>query len=100
AGERTRLSNTQLKIIRSMVLRRAVEARLSTGPAVDNLAHTWALNCGYPITAQFAVAWPARCPAYRASTEGLPGRPPRRHYQTGQENQLDSLGIMINIIVL
>jgi len=24
----------------------------------------------------------------------------RRHYQAGQENQLDSLGIMINIIVL
>ncbi len=24
----------------------------------------------------------------------------RRHYQVGQENQLDSLGIMINVIVL
>ena len=33
-------------------------------------------------------------------TRFLPAPQLRKHYQAGQENQLDSLGIMINIIVL
>ncbi len=38
-------------------------------------------------------------PLARAVFHGQRGQL-RRHYQVGQENQLDSLGIMINVIVL
>ena len=97
------------------VIPSAILRTLQRGPSPSSLARTLA-ELGRVIKTLHVLEY-AHDPAYRRTIHHLLSRGERRnslaravfhgqrgqlrrHYQVGQENQLDSLGIMINVIVL